>query len=435
MFVSTLDKTIRVGLREAVVAGMPVSGGLYRPLDLPFVSSELQKSFRNAEFPEIAHTLAELLIADDVPSPTLQEICRDAFNFPVNLKRLIDDSFVLELFHGPTLAFKDFGARFLARLLGWFQRGENRPITVLTATSGDTGGAVASGFYLVPGVRVVILYPKGRISVVQERQIGTLGKNITALAVRGSFDECQGMVKAALADPELRRRLSLTTANSINAGRLLPQIFYYFYALSRLSGSKKSTFVTVPSGNFGNITAAAMARKMGLPIDHLVAATTINDTVCRYLESGRWNPGTVHSTLATAMDIADPNNFPRLLELYARDRLHLGREVTASVVTDDQIRETIVRTKSKMAYLFDPHSAAGWQASERFMAAQSSSWRGISVATAHPVKFRETIEPLIGEQIELPLSLQSVLERPMTSETLEADISVWKEWLREWENR
>lgn len=431
-FVSTLDGGICVDLKEAVVTGMPVSGGLFQPSVLPLVSSALLHRFKEMEFIELASHLAELLIGDDIPEASLREICRGAFDFPLVLRRLLGDSCVLELFHGPTLAFKDFGARFLARLLAWFQRGENRPVTVLTATSGDTGGAVASGFYDVPGVRVLILYPKGRISAVQERQIATLGKNIRSLAIRGSFDDCQTLVKEALADGELRRTLSLTTANSINPGRLLPQIFYYFYAVSRLPESQKHPVVAVPSGNFGNITAAAMARKMGLPVERLVAATTINDTVDRYMKNGRWAPGDVHPTLAMAMDIADPNNFPRLLHLYDRDRFRLGREITACVVTDDQIRETIARCYSQDNYLFDPHSASGWYALRRFLETRCPEGSGISVATAHPVKFCQTVEPLIGEKIEIPESLQSILDRPLKSEILTGDISTWKEWLREW---
>ena len=431
LFYTTRDATARVSLREAALQGMPAGGGLYQPLALPHLADDFLARLRNLDFPELAGALAEHLIGGDIPAPQLRDLCREAFDFPAPLVGLGEAQSVLELFHGPTLAFKDFGARFLARLLGWFQRGEDRLLTVLVATSGDTGSAVAHGFYRVPGVRVVILYPQDRISDVQERQIATLGENITAIEVAGSFDDCQRLVKAALADAGLRSHLSLTTANSINVGRLLPQTFYYFHAWRQLPVSDRRTVVAVPSGNFGNLTAAAMARFMGLPIDHLIAATTINDTVPRFLQDGRWQPQPPRATLASAMDIAEPSNFDRLRDFYRQDRTAISRDISACAVSDDAIRVAVKTQYERDGYVLDPHSAAGWSALAGFLARAGGIWRGFSLATAHPVKFAAIIEPLIGRKLEVPERLQVWLDRPKRSISMAADSGVWKEWLRD----
>jgi threonine synthase len=431
LFYTTRDRNARVGLREAVRSGLPAGGGLYQPLALPRLTDAFLEQGRFLDYPALAAALAGSLIGGDIPASRLDALCRDAFDFPTPLTEREPGRSVLELFHGPTLAFKDFGARFLARLLGWFQRGENRELTVLVATSGDTGSAVAHGFYRVPGVRVVILYPRGRISEVQERQIATLGENITALDVAGSFDDCQRLVKAALADAGLREQLSLTTANSINIGRLLPQVFYYFYAWLQLPASDRRTVVAVPSGNFGNVTAAAVARFMGLPLDHLIAATTVNDTVPRFLADGRWEPHLVRPTLASAMDVAEPSNFDRLRDFYHQDRAAMSRDISACVVTDDAIRAAVRARHERDGYVLDPHSAAGWSALTAFLDRHGSDWRGFSLATAHPVKFASIIEPLIGRKLEIPARLRTWLERPKLSVKMGADVTAWKEWLRE----
>ena len=409
--------------------GMPEDGGLYQPQDLPRLDPNDFFQLKPLSFPDLALQMARLLFGGDIPDEQLERICFDSFSFPLPMVPLGERSWVLELFRGPTWAFKDFGARFLARLMAWYQRGEDRVLNVLVATSGDTGGAVANGFFRLPGLRVIILYPKGRVSWVQERQISTLGENVLAFEVDGSFDDCQNLVKAALGDRRLRERQLLTTANSINVGRLLPQIFYYVHA--RLSLDKRDSPVAfiVPSGNFGNLTAAAMARRMGLPIDHLLAATTINDTVRRYLENGSWQPQPVRQTLATAMDIADPSNFQRLLDFHRGDYRTLAGEIDARVVKDDDIRATVRRCHARYGYILDPHSASGRYALEDFISHRDKSWQAISLATADPMKFPELIEELIGERLERDAERFGPLRADPVSKPLRVDLHQWKNLL------
>lgn len=428
-FRSTRGGLPPVGLGEAVRLGLSPDGGLFQPVDWPHLPAGFLE--RPAPgFAALAADLAALILGGDMPPARAADLAAAAFDFPVPLAPLDGRPSVLELFHGPTLAFKDFGARFLARLLAWLQRGEERPLTVLVATSGDTGSAVAHGFHGVAGVEVVVLYPRGRISDVQERQIATLGGNVQALAVDGSFDDCQRLLKRALADPELRRRRQLTTANSINIGRLLPQVFYYIHGWLQLGPRRgQRVAVAVPSGNFGNLTAAVLARRMGLPLDRMIAATTVNDTVPRFLAGGRWDPKPVQATLASAMDVAVPSNFERLRDLYAEDLAAMRQEITARPVEDGEIRMAVRRVHGGSGYVMDPHTATAWLALHEFLSGRGGDWAGFSLATADPAKFATVIEPLIGEAVPVPDRLRQWLDRPLRSLPMPADFGALREWL------
>jgi len=426
-FTSTRDRSLDVGLREAVLRGMPADGGLYMPAALPRLAPETVAGFAGLEFPAVAAAVAGALFGDDVPMADLERISADAFDFPVPLVQLGEEQYLLELFWGPTLAFKDFGARFQSRLLSWLHRGEDRLLNILVATSGDTGSAVASGFFGVPGMRVVVLYPRGRISRLQERQIATLGGNIAALEVDGVFDDCQRLVKGAFADGDLRRRLDITSANSISVARLLPQSFYYFYALSRLAGPGRAA-VAVPSGNFGNLTAGLMARRMGLAVERFVAATNANDAVPEYLRSGKYRPRPSQATISSAMDVGDPSNFERILDLGGGEWSAVRREICGSRWSDAETRAMIRRTHEESGYVLDPHGAVALAGLQSFLS-RHRGWRGIALATAHPAKFPEVVEPLIGNTLEIPESLRQALDREKTSIPLSARYEDFREFL------
>jgi threonine synthase len=426
---STRDPQARASLAEAVLRGMPPDRGLYVPVGLSSLPPDFFNALRGLAFPDLALRLAAELIGADIPASELERIVRGAFDFPVPLRPLADNLAVLELFHGPTLAFKDFGARFLARLMAFFNPAGSGRLTVLVATSGDTGSAVAQGFFRVPGIRVVVLYPAGRITPVQERQIATLGENVTALSVAGSFDACQALVKEALADASLARQCRLTTANSINIGRLLPQIFYYVHAWAQLPADVgRKTVAVVPSGNFGNLTAGVLAQRLGVPIDHFVAATNRNDTVPRYLQTGRYLPGPVQVSIANAMDVADPSNFARLRALYA-DHAAMASDISGFVCGDDDLRAAIRNEHARSGTILDPHSAAGYLAARDFLARHGAEWRAFFLATAHPVKFAASVEPEIGAAVAIPERLREWLQRPLLARPLAADYSALRAML------
>ncbi|GAE21930.1 threonine synthase [Bacteroides pyogenes JCM 10003] len=359
----------------------------------------------------------------------MRQIVCDTLNFDVPLVRVTEDVYSLELFHGPTLAFKDVGARFMARLLGYFIRKERHgQVDVLVATSGDTGSAVANGFLGVEGIRVHVLYPQGKVSEIQEKQFTTLGRNITAIEVDGTFDDCQALVKAAFMDEELNRHLSLTSANSINVARFLPQAFYYFYAYAQLKriGKAQNVVVCVPSGNFGNITAGLFAKKMGLPVKRFIAANNRNDIFYRYLQTGTYTPRPSIATIANAMDVGDPSNFARIIDLYGNSHAAITADISGATYTDEQIRETVAQTWRTSGYLLDPHGACGYRAlSESLQPGET----GIFLETAHPAKFLETVEGIVGERVEVPAKLQAFMKGEKRSLPMHKDFASFKRYL------
>ncbi len=432
-FLSTAGEAPAVTLAEAVRRGLAPDGGLYFPRELPPLHPSFLARLGGMELAESATHVADHLLGDDLEPAVLRDLVSDTLDFPLPLVRLTDRIRVLELFHGPTLAFKDVGARFLARLMARTQAGGDT-LTILVATSGDTGGAVARAFLGVAGTRVAILYPRGKVSPLQERQFTTLGGNVRAFAVDGTFDDCQRLVKEAFVDGELRARLALTSANSINVGRLLPQIFYYFHAAAQLSKDERQRplhFAT-PSGNFGNLAAGLIAKRLGLAC-RFIAATNVNDVVPEYLLSGVYTPRPSLRTISNAMDVGDPSNFARILHLYAEDLGALRGDVTGRCYDDDTTRRAIAEVDREHGYLMDPHTAVGYLALRDTLAGEDAAALGIVLATAHPAKFGEVVEPVIGREIELPPQLAERLEEPVLSEPLARDISELKRRLLDWQ--
>ena len=399
--VSTRGQAPPVSLRQAVIAGLAPDGGLYVPERIERLPDSWWNEFRGCSFEDIAVALALELAGDEFDRAALGGIVRDALNFPVPIVPLDDRLSVVELFHGPTFAFKDFGARTLARIISHLHH-DRDPLTVLVATSGDTGGAVAQAFFELPGTRVVVLYPEGQVSAVQEAQFTTIGGNVTAVAVEGTFDDCQRLAKEAFADLELRRRARLTSANSISLGRLLPQIFYYAYAALQ-QPAERPLVVSVPSGNFGNLAAGVMAWMLGAPIAHFMAPTTVNDTVPRYLVSGRVEPRPSVATLANAMDVGNPSNLERLRWLFGNDVNRMRALITSTAYTDDEVRLQIRDLYHHYDYVADPHTAIACLG--------LSEARGAFLATAHPAKFGEVVAPAIGGDVALPPALTALLAR------------------------
>jgi threonine synthase len=400
-WISTRGGAEPVTFREALFNGLAPDGGLYLPERIDPMPASALDALRGRSLVDVGVAIADHLLEGEIPRAALQEIIGGALDFPIDLHQ-VGGAAALELFHGPTFAFKDVGARVMARLMvprSTFHV-PGAALTVLVATSGDTGSAVAQAFAGLPGTRVVVLFPEGQVSAVQEAQFTTLGGNVTAVAVQGAFDDCQAMVKAAFADASLRARVRLTSANSINVGRLLPQIFYYAWAAIERRGAVFS----VPSGNFGNLTAGLIARRLGFPIARFVAATNINDVVPEYLASGRYVPRTSVRTVANAMDVGAPSNFERMRALYGDDLERLRNDVRGAVFTDDAVRTAIGEVFTRTGYVLDPHSAIAWLG--------LGGEAGVFLATAHPAKFREVVEPVIEQRIELPPALRDALARP-----------------------
>ena len=408
-FISTAGTAQPADLKTALFQGLAPDGGLYLPERLAPLAPRALSALRGATWERVALTVAQHLLQDDLPASQIEQVVTEALDFSIPLVARGDGRYSLELFHGPTCAFKDVGARFMARLMARFHAHNDPPLTVLVATSGDTGSAVAQAFLNLPGSRVVVLYPEGKVSPLQERQFTTLGGNITALAVAGTFDDCQRLVKEAFADPGLRA-LRLTSANSINIGRLLPQIFYYFHAWAQLPGTTGDLIVSVPSGNFGNLTAGLMAKRLGLPITRFVAATNVNDVVPRYLETGAFTPRPSRTTLSNAMDVGNPSNFARMLALYDADAGRMRGDVEAHAFTDDQTRAAISRVFADRGDVLDPHSAVAYLGLTQAMSDQRPA-TGVFLATAHPAKFADIVEPVIGRKVDLPPRLAQCLTR------------------------
>jgi threonine synthase len=426
-WISTRGASPPITFIDALFAGTAPDGGLYMPERLDPLPPGTVDRLREADIVEIGTTVGAHILRDEITRQALQPLIREALDFPIPLVRVTERISVLELFHGPTMAFKDVGARVQARLLHHFTDGT--PLTILVATSGDTGSAVAQAFHRVPDSRVVVLYPEGQVSDVQEAQMASLGDNVKALAVRGTFDDCQRLVKQAFADDALRAHVWLTPANSINLGRLLPQVFYYFLLARLSSGDGRGPVVSVPSGNFGNLTAGLIARRIGLPVAHFVAATNVNDAVPEYLESGRYEPRPAIATVANAMDVGAPSNFERVQALYNSDLEALRRDIAGYAYEDVQVTEEIASVHRKHGYLLDPHSAIAWLALKDHLVKDRDA-QGVFLATAHPAKFREVVEPAIGQRIELPRPLAEALSRPRRSLSMPADYAALEEFLR-----
>jgi len=444
-YYSTNKQSPIVDFREATIKGQAPDKGLYFPERIPSVEKELIERIASFSNEEIAFRVIRPYVGGLIPDEKLFQIVSETVNFPIPLVRVTDQISSLELFHGPTLAFKDVGARFMSRCLGFFtglaaQSGHTGKVTVLVATSGDTGGAVANGFYEVDGVDVVILYPSGKVSPVQEKQLTTLGKNIHALEVEGTFDDCQRMVKQAFTDEELTKKIFLTSANSINVARWLPQQFYYFFAWKQwvaANGSGENSpppVISVPSGNFGNICAGLLAMRSGLPVSHFIAACNVNDIVSGYLQTQELKPREAVPTLSNAMDVGDPSNFVRILEIFLQgsDELQsfpaLKNKLSSYSITDAETLATIRDVYQDENYLLDPHGAVGYLALQRYLQAHPGQ-KGLFLETAHPVKFPEAVEKATEHRIAVPASLQPIMEKEKLSTLIPPEYDALKQFL------
>ncbi len=408
---STRHQSPAVSFREALLRGLAPDGGLYLPAAWPALALDELRASRRLPFPDLAAALACRLLAGEVPDGVVERLVREALDFPVPTVEIEPGRFVLELFHGPTLAFKDFGARFLARFFGHLLGERDERATILVATSGDTGSAVAQGFHGVPRVQVVVLYPKGKVSPFQEAQMATLGGNVTAVRVAGTFDDCQRLVKNAFLDPELAR-LHLSSANSINIGRLLPQSFYYVASYLAIAGEiGQEVIFSVPTGNLGNLTAGIIARRLGLPVSRFIAATNINRVLPDYLQTGVYRARPSVATMSNAMDVGDPSNFSRLLEMHGGSADRVRRALSAASITEEETRATIRRVWERDRYVLDPHSAVGWAAADRHVTDDARPI--ITLATAHPAKFDAAIRGILGFAPPLPEAFADWAARPL----------------------
>lgn len=435
-FYSLNKQSPLVSFKEATINGQAPDKGLYFPETIPQVRKELIEQTENFSNEEIAFEVIKPYVGNSITEEDLYRIVKETINFPIPLVSVTENIFSLELFHGPTLAFKDVGARFMSRCLGQFVKGGDKKVTVLVATSGDTGGAVANGFYNVDGVDVVILYPSGKVSSVQEKQLTTLGNNIHALEVEGTFDDCQQMVKQAFIDTDLNKKLFLTSANSINVARWLPQQFYYFFAYKQWVNNPPSgdrgnpPVISVPSGNFGNICAGLLANASGLPVKHFIAACNANDTVPRYLQTGNYQPEKAIATISNAMDVGDPGNFVRVMELFKQQFSILAAKVSSCSISDDETRRTIKKVFADKNYLTDPHGAVAYLALENHLQTHPGE-KGIFLETAHPAKFYNVIDSVINDKIEIPASVQTMLLKEKVSTLIKPKFGALKEILEQ----
>jgi len=427
-FYSTKNPGNLVDVKEAVLRSLPADNGLYMPERLEPLGTEFWSKWRHLSLAEIGVQVARAVFRDSVPTAQLEKMVYESANFPAPLVTVKEREHVLELFHGPTLAFKDFGARFMARLMGWLTKEDEGMLTVLVATSGDTGGAVASAFHGVPGTRVVILYPKGKVSELQEKQLTTLGGNITALEIEGTFDDCQQLVKSAFLKREMSEKLNLTSANSINISRLVPQSFYYFEAAKNLPEGVKPTFV-IPSGNFGNLTAGLLAERLGLEVDHFVAATNRNDVVPEYLREGKYRPRPSVATISNAMDVGAPSNFARMEDIFGSDWEVMKTRIAGFAYGDKMTRETIRRIHGETGYVLDPHGAVGWLAAEAWREGNPMA-HTVVLETAHPSKFLDVMEEELGEGgIDIPERLACLAAREKVATPMGTNETAFHNWL------
>ena len=427
-FYSLNKQSPAVDFKEATIRGLAPDKGLYFPENIPLFSKELLENIDRVDNATIAYEVIREYAADVIPPEDLGRIAKEAIDFEIPLVQVDNNISSLELFHGPTLAFKDVGARFMSRCLGYFAKERNQKVVVLVATSGDTGGAVANGFYNVDGVEVVILYPSGKVSSVQEKQLTTLGNNIHALEVKGNFDDCQRMVKEAFADKELNERLFLTSANSINIARWLPQQFYYLLAWKQWDDKSNPPVIAVPSGNFGNICAGIMAYKSGMPVKHFIAACNANDTVPEFFRTGKYEAKKAVPTISNAMDVGDPSNFVRIQKIFSDDIADMKKMISSCSISDEETRNILKTVFEEKRYLMDTHGAVAYLALQRYLENNPGS-KGIFLETAHPVKFYDVVEPIIGQRVPIPELVQQQLKKEKSAVLMNAESSLLKEYL------
>lgn len=413
-FYSLNKQAPKIPFSTAVIKGIAPDRGLYFPEEIRPLPNSFFEQIESLSNHEIAFQAIHQFVSADIPDIILKEILENILDFDFPLVEIEEDLATLELFHGPTMAFKDVGARFMARCLGYFSQGNDSEVTVLVATSGDTGGAVANGFLDVKGVNVVILYPSGKVSDIQERQLTTLGKNITALEVDGTFDDCQKMVKTAFLDEELLQKMQLTSANSINVARWLPQLFYFLFAYKHSKSNKKEIVFSIPSGNFGNLCAGMVAQRLGMPVKHFVASTNINNTVPEYMRTQSYDPKPSTATISNAMDVGDPSNFIRIRHLYNDDFKELEKNLSSYSFTDAETKEAILSVYQKSNYIMDPHGAVGYLGLKKYKDQHPNTY-GIFLETAHPVKFLDVVETTIGRPLEIPVQIQKVMDKEKKS--------------------
>lgn len=437
---STNNRAVQVDLKQAVFQGLPKDNGLFMPNSIPLLDNDFLQHLADYSFAEIGFRICESLFKGAIPEDDLQGIIERAINFPAPLVALDTHQHILELFHGPSLAFKDFGAQFMAQLMSYFNRNEDKELTILVATSGDTGGAVAAGFHKTPGIRVVILYPSGKVSDLQEKQLTTLGHNITALEVDGTFDDCQALVKQAFLDEDLRHKLRISSANSINIARLIPQSFYYFEAYKQVKDKGDGVVFSIPSGNFGNLTAGLLAYKMGLPVHQFIAATNKNDIVPSYLAKGTYTPRPSVRTISNAMDVGSPSNFSRMVDIFAAAKgkgvptdkgiwQGMNTLISGYAFSDEETERAIQDVYHNHSYLIDPHGAVGYLALKAYQKKQPKT-AGIILETAHPAKFKEDMDRIIEQDTPIPDRLKAIANHPKVATSMTTDYSDFSHWLR-----
>ena len=426
---STNDIKNIVSLKEAILKGLPEDKGLFMPCDIPVLPDSFFNELKSMSFVEIAYAVAQHLFKGIIPESDLSEIISQAINFPAPVVELNDQIKVLELFHGPSLAFKDFGARFMAQMMSYYNKGVNKELVILVATSGDTGGAVAAGFYDTPGIKVVILYPSQKVSLLQEKQLTTLGKNIAAIEVEGTFDDCQALVKTAFLDPSINTTIRLASANSINIARLIPQSFYYFEAYKQLKSTQPVVF-SIPSGNFGNLTAGLFAKRMGLPVHRFIAATNSNDVVPEYLNTGTFKARPSVRTLSNAMDVGNPSNFARMKDLYGSTWNKIKQDILGYSFNDQQTTEAVQAIAKEFNYTIDPHGAVGYLALKEYLKTNPTH-QGVILETAHPSKFIDDMESILDRKIDIPERLAVLANKTKTATFMDNSYVKFKNYLLE----
>lgn len=425
---NTADPAFQLPLKDCVLQSLAPAKGLYMPVSIPKLHNDIIDNLEQYSFQELSFLIAKNLIGTYIEEAALQGIVQRAVDFPAPLIKVSQHIYALELWHGPSLAFKDFGARFMAELMFYFTRESDQKLTILVATSGDTGGAVAYGFLNVPNIEVIILYPKGKVSDLQEKQLTTLGGNIFACEVEGSFDDCQALVKEAFSDETLRNKYKLSSANSINIARLIPQSFYYFEAFKQLQDKSKPTIVSVPSGNFGNLTAGLMAWKMGLPIHKFIAATNINNIVPEYIRTAQYLPKPSVSTISNAMDVGSPSNFVRMKELFGNNHKDFTNQVSGAFYSDDDTREEMKMVHTNDKYVCDPHGAIAHRALREYLD-ENDNMHGFFLETAHPAKFENTVNETLKIKVDIPDRLATVADKTKVSTLLRSNYADFKEYL------
>ncbi|QIY82357.1 threonine synthase [Chryseobacterium sp. NEB161] len=423
-YISTRQQE-ETNIKTAILKGLADDGGLFMPEYIPQLDSAFFEKLPNLTLQEIGFRVAREFLGESIPDENLKEIIDEVLNFEIPAVKISENIYSLELFHGPTMAFKDVGARFMARMMSYFSEG--KPMKVIAATSGDTGSAVASGFYNVPGIEVYILYPKGKVSPLQEKQLTTWGGNIKALEIDGTFDDCQAFAKQILSDEELNQKFTLTSANSINIARLIPQSFYYFWAFAQLQKLGKPIVFSVPSGNFGNLTAGLFAKKMGLPIHHFVASTNANDIVPNYLETGIYTAKSSVQTISNAMDVGNPSNFERMKSLFDNDVSEFKREIDSYSFSDEETKIAMRKVRNDFGYTLDPHGAVAYLGFQKYLEKNNEELIGVLLETAHPAKFVEVVENVLKETIEIPEKLAAFGRKNKLATLLPNDLSKIKE--------